>query len=88
MQDSDDNDAIVAELIKESVRKTLEENASKGAMHEMKSQRIPPCERNCIIDRFEESIAEIMGDFAIPQSRLTNISFRSTANDDAFDHSF
>jgi hypothetical protein len=60
MQDGYDNDAIVAELVEESVRKTLEKNASKGAMHQMKSQRIPLCKRNRIVDRFEESVAEVM----------------------------
>ena len=60
MQNCHDNDAIAAELIEESVRKTLEENASKGAMHKTKSQRMSLCKRDRIIDRFEESLAEIM----------------------------
>lgn len=60
MQDCDDNDAIVGKLIKEGVRETLEEHASKGSMHDMESQRIPLGKFDRIIDRFEESFAEIM----------------------------
>lgn len=60
MQDGNDGDAIVAKLIEESVRETVEKNTSKGSMHDMESQRIPLGKRNRIIDRLEESLAEIM----------------------------
>jgi hypothetical protein len=60
MQDGDDNDAIVAKLIEESVGETVEKNTSKGSMNDMESQRVPSGKCNRIIDGFEESLAEIM----------------------------
>jgi hypothetical protein len=59
MQDGYDKDAILAELIEESVRETLEKNAPEGAMYEMKGQRVPLRQCNCVVNGFEEILAEL-----------------------------
>lgn len=59
MQDRDNDDAIVSELIEKRIWKTAKKNAPKCAMYKPKSQWISSDQGDCIVDRFDEILAEL-----------------------------
>ena len=87
MQHSNDDNALLVCMVEQPIRESMKWDAPKGAVNDLKPERVFLCKRDRATYLREKVIRERRRDLPVPQSRLANILLGESPNDYSFDHS-